>query len=134
MNEDKIDKHLCSECVGEVFLRSEILRRGIEADCSYCEGHRKTLSIGEMADAIELALKEHFYRTPTEPSGLEYTMMKEGDYDWERKGDPITFVIEESAQVELEAAEDIQRVLEDRHYDFELAQMGEEQPFDEDAH
>lgn len=125
---------VCCECVGEAFLRSEIQRRGVETDCTYCERRQKSFTISEMADAVELVLREHFYQTPTEPSGMEYTMMNEGDYDWERRGDPITFVIEESAQIERKPAEDIQKVLEERHYDFELAQMGEEQPFEEDAH
>jgi hypothetical protein len=87
-----------------------------------------------MADAIEVALNEHFYQTPIDPSDMESAMMSESDYDWERKGDPITFVIEESAEIEREPAEDIQEVLETRHSDFERAQMGDEQPFEEEAH
>jgi hypothetical protein len=120
--------------VGEAYLRSEIQRRGVEADCSYCERHEKTFSITEMADAVELALKEHFYQTPTEPSDMESAMMSEGDYDWERKGDPITFVIEESAQVERKPAEDIQKVLEERNHHFDPDSIGREEPFEEDAH
>jgi hypothetical protein len=130
---DRKDNRLCCECVGEVFLRSEIQRRGVEADCSYCGRRQKTFTIGEMADALEIALREHFYKTPTEPSDMERAMMSEGGYDWERRGDPVTLVIEESAEIELKPAEDIQKVLEERHYDSELAQMGEEQEFDEDA-
>lgn len=134
MTVDKEDQRLCCECVGDAFLRAEILRRGQEADCSYCGRHHKTFSIGELADEVEIALKEHFYQTPTEPSGMEYAMMSEGDYDWERKGDPITFIIEECAEIEREPAEDIQKVLEKRHHRFDPDAMGEEEPFDEDAH
>jgi hypothetical protein len=65
---------------------------------------------------------------------MEYTMMSEGDYDWERRGDPITQVIEECAEIELEPAEDIQKVLEKRHHHFDPDNMGEEEPFDDDAH
>jgi hypothetical protein len=134
MDEERKDRRLCCECVGEAFLQSEIQRRGLEAECSYCGGRHKTFSIGEMADEVELALNEHFYRTATEPSGLEYAMLKEGDSDWERKGDPITFIIEEHAEIELEPAEDIQKVLEERNHHFDTDAIGEEEPFDEDAH
>jgi hypothetical protein len=92
-----------------------------------------TFSIGEMADRIELVLHQHFYRTSTEPSGLEYAMIKEGDLDWERKGDIVADIIEDRAQIEAEPAEDIRGVLEDRHFDWESAKMGEENPFGEDA-
>src|SRR6266481_3161575 len=106
MTDNLKDNRLCCECVGEPFLRSEIERRGVETDCSYCERRQKSFSIGEMADAVDLVLREHFYQTATEPSGMQYTMMNEGDYNWEREGDPIAFVIEESAQIELKPAED----------------------------
>ena len=61
-------------------------------------------------------------------------MIKEGDYDWERKGEPIVDIIQEYAHIEPEPAEDIRSVLEDRHYDRESMEMGEEGLFDEDAH
>jgi hypothetical protein len=133
MTEDLKDLRLCWECVGDAFLRSEIQRRGIEDDCAYCERRQRTFSISEMADEVEIALKEHFYQTPTEPSDMESTMMNEGDYDWERKGDRITFIIEESAQIEREPAEDIQKVLEERHHHFNPDSVGEE-PFEDEAH
>jgi hypothetical protein len=125
---------LCSKCVNDGFLRRQIEHKGLDAGCSYCKTLAPTVSIGEVADEVEIALKEHFYRTATEASGSEYAMMKEGDLDWERKGDPVIDVIEESAGIDRKVAEDIQKVLQDRHFDFDLAAMGEENPFDEDAH
>ena len=133
---DHVDENrlLCSECVGEAYLRSEIQRTGRDGVCFYCRTEGKTFSLGEMADHIESALDQHFYRTATEPNGLEWLMIKEGDLDWERKGESIVDVIQSNAKIEVNIAEEIQRVLHDRHYDFELAQMVEEQPFEEDAH
>lgn len=131
---DANDRRLCLECVGEVFLRAEIQKDGSDDVCFYCKSGDKTFSIGAMADRIELALNQHFYRTPTEPSGMEYAMIKEGDYDWERKGEPVGDIIQEYAHIAPEPAEDIRSVLEDRHSDTERAQMGEEGSFDEDAH
>jgi len=128
------DRRICFECVGEAFLSAEVQKNGRDTVCFYCEGVGKTLSIGEVAERFKFALDQHFYRTPTEPSGLEYAMMKEGDYDWERKGEPIVEIIQEYAHIEPEPAEDIRSVLEDRDFDRERVEMGEEGPFDEDAH
>jgi hypothetical protein len=67
---------------------------------------------------------------------MEYLMSKDEDigYDWEREGDTVANLITWCAEVEEEVAEDIQRVLQERHYDRELDQMGEENPFGEEAH
>jgi hypothetical protein len=119
--------------VGDAFLRAEIEKHGHDGVCFYCGGDGKTFSIGEMADRTEVAFDQHFYRTPDEPSGMEYAMMKEGDYVWERKGDSVADVIQDFAQVETRPAEDIQSALEQRHFDMELAKMGEEQAFAEDT-
>jgi hypothetical protein len=130
---DKEDRRLCSDCVGELFLRAEIAKRGRVAVCSYCGHEGKTFSIAEVADAVEHAFEEHFYRTSTEPSGMEYAMIKEGDYDRKREGDPVVDVIGQYAEIEPESAEDIRQVLEERHFDRERDEMGEEGPFDEET-
>ncbi|MBW0007149.1 MAG: RES family NAD+ phosphorylase [Sphingomonas sp.] len=88
----------------------------------------------ELADWLEAAFERHFQRTPTEPSGYEYALIKEGDLDWERRGDPTAFVIAGTARVDEAIAEDIQSVLEDRHYDFDEAAMGEESEYAADAY
>ena len=128
------DKRLCSDCVGEVFLKAEIQKNGRDDGCFYCEGKGKTFSIAEMADRIDHAIDQHFYLTSIEPSGLEYAMIKEGDLDWERKGEPIADIIQEYAHMEPGPADDIRSVLEDRHSDRDSELMGYENPFDEEAH
>jgi hypothetical protein len=128
------DKRLCSDCVGEVFLKADMQKNGRDDACSYCESKGKTFSIAEIADRIDHAIDQHFYLTSTEPSGLEYAMIKEGDLDWERKGEPIADIIQEYAQVESGPADDIRGVLEDRHSDRDSELMGYENPFDEEAH
>jgi hypothetical protein len=61
-------------------------------------------------------------------------MLKDGDGDWERKGDPIDFIIQDSAGIEVEPAEDILRVLRQRNRHYDTDSIGEEEPFDKDAH
>ena len=128
------DRSLCFECVGEAFLRAELRKQGRDTVCFYCQREGRTFSIGEMANRVESALDQHFCLTASEPEGLEWAMMKEGDLDWERAGEPIVDVIQNYAEVELNIAKDIQSILQGRHYDFESVQMSEENPFGEDAH
>jgi hypothetical protein len=127
------DEQLCHLCVGEPFLRSEIAGRGRENVCSYCGRLEKCFSLDEVAGEVETTLKEHFYLTASEPSGMEYMMIKEGDLDWERDGRCIADVICDYAVLDSRPAEDVASILEARHYDFELAKMGEENPFGAEA-
>lgn len=127
-------RSICANCVGEAFLKSEIDKTGEKGTCYYCGEDGKTTSIEELASQIEAAFEHHYQRTAQEPSSMEYTMMKEGDYHWEREGDPVAYMIGDAAEIEEQPAEDIRNVLEDRNRDKEKAEMGEEGPFDEEAH
>jgi hypothetical protein len=110
-----------------------VKKDGQTATCSYCGEEGKTFTIEQMADVMEAMFKEHFYRTPTEPSGFEAAMMKEDGGDWDREGDSVDTVIADRAEVDEKISKDIQEVLGDRHYDLEGGQMGEEGPFDDTA-
>ncbi|MDD5585346.1 MAG: RES family NAD+ phosphorylase [Alphaproteobacteria bacterium] len=128
------NRSLCATCIGEQFLRTEIERNYETGKCFYCGKQGKIISIEEMAHRIETAFDQHYYRTSSEPSSLEYTMIKEGMMDWDRNGEPVIYAISSAAEIEEEPAKDIQQVLEDRHADFESATMGEECPFDSESH
>jgi hypothetical protein len=132
--DDSEVKHICFACVGEEFLHAEIETQGEQATCSYCGKLRSSISILQLADRIEGAFAEHYRRTSTEPSSLEYMMMKEGDYDWEREGEQAVWAIANAVGIEEPPATDVQNVLEERHSDFDMAAMGEECEFDSDAY
>ncbi|MGH9765147.1 MAG: hypothetical protein ACREAC_30290, partial [Blastocatellia bacterium] len=121
-------RRICEECVGEVFLRGLVRSIGRDSTYDYCEGAGKTFSIDQMADEVERAQDDHYRLTPLEP---EYGWM---EHDWEREGYGVADVISDCAELDDEPAEDIRSVLEKRHYDFELATMGEENPFESGAH
>lgn len=127
------ENQLCSKCVGEPFLRSLIKKDGLTASCSYCGEEGKTFTIEKMADAMEAMFTEHFYRTPTEPSGFEAAMMKEDGGDWDREGETVDVIIADRASVDEKISQDIHEVLRDRNYDHDLAAMGDEGPFNRDA-
>lgn len=135
MSDDDLEsRRLCSACVGESYLSDEIEKEGQSAQCGYCERIGQTYSLGEMADRFETVFEEHFVRSPTDPSGYEYALAKEGGPNWSRHGEPTAVVIGEVAQLEEEPANDIQRILTEKHYDFESAKMGEESEFEDEAH
>ena len=92
------------------------------------------ITIKELADRVETAIEEHFIITPDGPNGYEWMAIKEGILDWEREGQPVADVIADIAQVPEAVVERVVAILQDRHYDHELAQMGESGPFDEDTY
>ena len=127
---------ICLDCVDEDFLQDEIQAKGKRRKCFYCKGIRRALELEIIAEYVERAFSEHYERSPSEPDGFEYAMLKdkEIDYDWSREGEETIYAIMNAAQIPLGAAEDIQKLLEDKHSDFEAAAIGEEQEFDSDAY
>jgi hypothetical protein len=127
---DENAKGLCHRCVGEEFLKAEIKKTGVMTECFYCRDVHKCLALDQIADHFERAFEQHFFRTPTEPSSLEYAMR----VDWYRSGDPTVDVIASTGEISVAIAEDIREVLSERYSDRESYEMQEECEFDEDAH
>lgn len=132
--ENHTGKIICCGCVEEDFLRREISNRGQEGTCSYCKNIDQCIPIIELAYRVEKAFEEHYYKTSTEPSPFEYTMIKEGDYEWNREGENVVDAIAWAAGLENDAASDIQEILSNRYYDHDCAAMGEETEFDSESH
>ena len=125
---------ICSACVGDDFLRHTIAKSQMVGTCDYCGDHGKTISMEDLARRFEEAFDSHYRRTDTEPSGWEYSLMKEGIQEWEREGDRVVDVIHAMSDASDDVARDIQRILSNWYFDFESAEMGEELPFSEDSH
>lgn len=121
---------LCSDCVGEPFLKAEIQSQGTSAACSFCGKEGRTYSIEEMADHVQAALEEHYSKTPSEPSDYEYAAIKEGEYNRWRQGDPVLQVIQSMADINEGPAGEILAILQKR----EGYTAGEEGKFDDEAH
>jgi hypothetical protein len=125
-------RRICCDCVGESFLSKEIANEGDLDDCSYCGLKKKTITIENLAGRVKNVLNEHFDRTSTEPEGYEVFLQKEGT--WDRRGNPIVEVIAEIALIDEKPAIDVQEFLDDDAFDFDLAAIGEESPYDSEAH
>ena len=134
--DDLEDKALCCRCVGDAYLSAEIRGQGRIRTCSYCGRSDRSYLIGALADRVETVFEEHYVRTLDQPNSWQQTLLSDRDseYDWERDGEPVVEAIRNSAEFPDDAAADIQSLLEDRHYDFDAAAMGEETEFSSDSH
>jgi len=128
-------KQLCVACIGEQYLADEICAKGKRAKCSYCGKTRRSYSVGVLAERVEAAFEQHYVRTSDQPNDYQFMLLRdrESSYEWYRAGEPVTDAIMTAADIPQEAAEDIQKILEDKHEDIELAKMGEETDFAGDS-
>jgi len=131
IEEEKLS--ICHECVSDNFLKKEIRANGKLGKCSYCEMNRKAVQLKWLAENIHSAIEEHFYLTSNEPTPLEYAMLsdKESNYDWERKGEPVKYLIQDIAGVVESVADDVQTYLS-FYYGGDPKDF-EENPYDEEA-
>lgn len=129
-------KRACYHCVDESYLKREIKRICKIRRCTYCRKKAASISVSELADRVEEAFREFFQRTSQEPTSWEHYLMsdRESDYQWERHGSPVIDAIMEAAEVDEDIASDVQEVLGERFFDFDLGAMGEEVEFAADSH
>lgn len=135
-NNSTPNKWLCHQCIGEPYLKNEVLSKGHHAQCSYCHQIAKSYGLDDIADHIETAFEQHYRRTSDQPTYWQQSLLsdRESDYEWERDGEPIVWAIANAADIPEEAAQDIQAILEDRHSDFDTSAMGEETEFCSNSH
>jgi hypothetical protein len=136
-DDDIAQKRVCYNCVGEDYLKAEIFHEGVVAICDYCgDEDVETVTIEELADCVEMAFEDHYEVTSSEPDFFQSMMMKdeESTYEWEREGEPVLDAIANAAEIDEEIAEDVLSTLQERHYDMELAKIGETSLFDADHH
>ena len=114
---------LCLECVEDNFLRAEIEKNGHDGTCFYCELDGKTFSIDQLANFVETALSQHFWRVTLDTSDdTDSRDEAHGDAigDWagpSTHGQPVIELVKGSAGINEPVAKDILRVLAERHRD-----------------
>lgn len=140
LHSDDIDelnsKRICFECVGDEYLSKEVEQSGQVDECSYCSQTEKSYTIEELAECIETAFDDHYYRTSDQPDLWQQMQLddRESNYIWYRDGVPVIDAFESAAGIPGEAAADVQTVLDNKHCDMESAQMGEETEFSPDSY
>ncbi|WP_153511045.1 hypothetical protein [Rhizobium rhizogenes] len=136
-NDDEDSKRICFQCVGDDFLSNRMKKDGLIARCSYCQNDDEpTFTIDEMADCVAVAFEQHYDRTSTQPSSMQYAMQadKESDYIWDREGEPVDDMIAMAASIPQDAASDIREVLAERSSDWDSSMFGEETEFDGESY
>ena len=92
---------------------------------------RETVTLKTLANRIHEVLQEHFELTPNGPEEpFEYFLVKEGR--WERRGDPVEYVIGEMAGLSENIADDVTALLSDWH-SYPAVKGGEEDPYGSEA-
>jgi len=104
------------------------------AHCSFCGKRLTTIALDQAADIFDRVFEQNFVRTDDQMTGMEYTMSRESDYEWERSGEDIVELLQEIGQIEPEVAEGVRQLLEDKHFDFDETTMGEESDFAPESH
>jgi RES domain/HEPN/RES N-terminal domain 1 len=134
--QDLKDRLICSDCVGEEFLSNDIESLGQVGTCHYCSGVGRTFTLEQMAARISTAFSQHYQRTDPNPTGFEWAMMrdKESTYDWERHGELVADVIQDTAEIDETPANDIQQILRDENAGDPTDGSGEEEEFDDESH
>ena len=114
-------RRVCSRCIGDSVLASEVAGRGSRSRCSYCGEKREALTLGGLADRIDEVLQEHLELVSSEPTGL-----------WPGSGYPVTDLIAGKAHVSEIIAGDLRAVLSARHGSAAVND-GEDNPYDSDS-
>jgi len=133
--DEQLEKRICGMCVGETFLRDEILASGSEGKCSYCGDDGVTYSISELADRIGPVFEANYELSPSEPDAYQSMLLrdKESNYDWFREGDSVEDVIAGLAEIDNDIAADIVELLSEQSDFNPFDDGGEEDPFGTEA-
>ncbi|MCA4963935.1 RES domain-containing protein [Pseudomonas sp. Y24-6] len=112
-------KRICHECIGEAYLSNVVATSGISGKCDYCEQTDATWTLEQLAERIEDVFNDHFTATPNQPDFFQEHMMadRESDYWWEREGLPTVEAFQDAADIDVEIAENLQTILDDKYAD-----------------
>lgn len=127
------NKSICHHCVREPYLRREIRKNGVETRCSYCNRQASSYALATLADRIDTAFEQHYQLSPADPTPEERALVDPSEFEWSPHGQPVVQAIEGAAEIPPDAADDIQRILESRHYDKHAARAAEQTEFCADA-
>lgn len=135
-DEEEETKWVCADCLGDAFLKELVPKEGAANDCSYCDNEGPTITVERLSELVEKAFEDHYYRTSDQPDGYELALLsdKEIDYNWDRHGEEVLWVIAGAVGSDEPVAEDILGILEDKHSDRESDEMGVECEFARDSY
>ena len=127
------NKRICHHCVREPYLQREICENGVESRCSYCKRQASTCALATLADRVETAFGQHYQRSRPDPTPEERALVDLSEFEWSPHGEPVVPTIEYAAHIPPDAAADVQRLLESRHFDKHADRAGEQTEFCSDS-
>lgn len=129
------EPYICYKCIGDRFLRSEIVRNGEYIQCDHCRRRLKGYSLERLADRCEEAFLAHYERTSDEPDTWQQIMLsdRESTYSWDRDGYDAIDLLMDEANISRRLAGELLELLEQKHKDFEADVMGMETEFSPEA-
>ena len=132
--QEKDDKYVCYDCIGDHILAGEAKDKGRTVECSYCKHTHESFDLDTLADRIHEVIQGHFERTPDEPNWLDSIMIREGVLDvWIPDGERVVDVITDIAHLPEEVAKDIAELLDGRFHYWAVTEGGED-PYNDEAY
>lgn len=128
-------KDVCDGCIGDPYLGAIVRQDGEDGICAYCGKTAACISVSALSELVEAVFDEWFERTSDEPNDSEYALLRdeESDYWWDRAGQTVIEIVGDVAKIDDAIASDLQAVLEDRHFDLDLAKSGGELEYSSEA-
>ena len=135
MRNNEIDGNkICHHCVKELYISKKIKENGVKDKCAYCSAIEKTITLDELADHVTWSFENYFKKTSLEPDWYEELLIRDNEieYNWNRSGDPIIYVIADILEVTENIASDLQNILFTRSntYEGDLVEV----EFDPESH
>ena len=115
---------VCSECIGDEYLKKVVTRCGKDGMCTYCGKAARVITLKNLARHIKRLFDDHFVDDREAPYHPKFSTAREGDKK-------VVFIIEKYAEVDIEIAQDLQVELRRKYFSPEDERMGNENPFDE---
>lgn len=132
---DVASLNICHDCLTDTYLRSYMSTINQIGVCDCCKSENPVLSLLEIAGILETAIDNLYTVTPSNPNFFQLMMIKdkEGTYEWEREGELTDDIANDLIGFGDEKyGHYIQRILSEKHADWEMATMGESTPFDDE--
>lgn len=124
--------YICSNCIGEAYLKTEVATSGSAEECSFCDSVQvNAVGVEELAEQVHRVIDTHFYLTSSEPEGFDYHLAREGL--WDRPGEPILDLIQSLAGIDEEPAEAIHEYLSAKYDAWDKDALVDPQPYDAEA-
>ncbi len=123
---NKLQRFLCSDCIGDKYLKAEVMKAGTRHRCSFCNEIHNCIKLDDIAQRVDEVYREYY-----QPSDLYPTISAESDnVKWDYHGDFPEAIISEMMQVNDEVAEEIVKLLTSE-YAVSVIRDGQDNYYDE---